>query len=185
MYILRKLSFRPNPLRLLLKDDVRVISVDKGSLQLYAEFTPIRATYQDVKWTIESGSEIATINSVGLLKARGTENGEVIVKAESKNESDISSTITITLDNQLSVIDHFENKFKVYPNPATSEVYVENIDGQSVYSAEILDTAGRILMEDQAQNGQIILDISNLQNGIYMVKVVMHKGEEYVKIVKR
>jgi hypothetical protein len=55
------------------------ITVDKGTLQMYAHIDPHNATDQTVTWSVVNGTGEATINSTGLLTA--IKNGTVTVKA--------------------------------------------------------------------------------------------------------
>lgn len=68
------------------------------SLYLYTEMFPTNATYQNVKWEITSGSDLATIDQSGKLTAK-TPNagGTVTVKATAVDGSGISNTRTFTI----------------------------------------------------------------------------------------
>ena len=62
------------------------ITVDNGSLQMYADILPPDATNQTVFWSVVDGTETATIDQNGLLQATCTPagNGTVWAKAEAK-----------------------------------------------------------------------------------------------------
>jgi len=74
------------------------------------------------------------------------------------------------------------NNVKVYPNPANSELFVEiseNADGQ------IIDALGRVIIDINLLNGVNIVNINNLTNGIYYLKIRFEdKKENTVKIIK-
>jgi len=76
--------------------------------------------------------------------------------------------------------------FEIYPNPSSGELIIEN--GELIINKiEIFDTVGKIV----SSNYQISLsshqkiDISNLNSGIYFVKVTTERGEIVKKIVKQ
>ena len=66
----------------------------------------------------------------------------------------------------------------VYPNPATSMVSI-NVD--EVLKIEILDMNGRTLISKEHSNK---IDISEIPDGVYTIKVVLPQGEAIRKIVK-
>ncbi|WP_026990002.1 beta strand repeat-containing protein [Flavobacterium subsaxonicum] len=72
------------------------ITTDEGTLQLTAAVTPTNAV-QSVTWSITSGSDLATINSTGLVTA--LTNGTITVTATSTANS-VTGTLNITLSNQ-------------------------------------------------------------------------------------
>ena len=77
-----------------------------------------------------------------------------------------------TIENAISA-------FTVYPNPANNFVYINDSSIETRFIAshiEVLDIRGQ-LMEIQVKNNQI--DISNLPNGIYFIKI----GEKTSKLV--
>ena len=66
----------------------------------------------------------------------------------------------------------------VYPNPATSMVSI-NVDG--VLKIDVFDMNGRTLISKEYSNK---IDISEIPDGVYTIKVVMPQGEAIRKIVK-
>ena len=66
----------------------------------------------------------------------------------------------------------------VYPNPTTGILYVE---GEGILNVEVLDLNGRTMMN--AQGGAI--DISSLDNGVYMIRTTTESGVTMKKIVKK
>ena len=76
------------------------------------------------------------------------------------------------------IFDDVENTLasNIYPNPATNEVNVTFMSSaQSEVQVNILDVTGRILMTQNVQSDtwetEVHLDISDLQNGYYLVAV--------------
>ena len=56
----------------------------------------------------------------------------------------------------------------LYPNPASSEIFISGFEG--VQTVEIYSISGVLAMKTTAENGSVI-NISNLRQGIYIVKV--------------
>lgn len=73
------------------------ISTPYGQLQIVPTFTPNSATNQNLVWIV-SNNNIAYIDSMGLLSARG--NGNVTVTAISQDGSGMTATMLVSLTNQ-------------------------------------------------------------------------------------
>lgn len=68
------------------------------SVYLYAEFSPVSATYKTVRWEIVSGTELATISEEGLLTAMvPNRGGTVTVRATALDGSGVSATRQISI----------------------------------------------------------------------------------------
>ncbi|MFT5479794.1 MAG: DNA-binding beta-propeller fold protein YncE [Bacteroidia bacterium] len=74
----------------------------------------------------------------------------------------------------------FQNTITVYPNPSSTQVFVDLPEG-NIESIELLDQTGRVIIQAKQSN---ILDVSGLQPMIYMLKI-MDEGNNvgYKKIV--
>ncbi|MCF8366436.1 MAG: T9SS type A sorting domain-containing protein [Bacteroidales bacterium] len=58
----------------------------------------------------------------------------------------------------------------IFPNPATNELRFSNIANGKIF---IYDINGRLIMEKQNVGSSGTLDISSIENGIYIVKVIL------------
>jgi hypothetical protein len=113
-------------------------TAEKAVLLLYAELMPVATTYQQVKWEIISGSDLATIDQNGLLTARTPNNGGVVtVKATTADGTNLSATRNITIG-AIVVEENPE------PNPE-DKVY---------YTVTFQDWDGTILKTEQVEQGQ-------------------------------
>ena len=70
---------------------------------------------------------------------------------------------------------------KLYPNPASSQVTVE---AENMISVSLYNLVGQCLMETTAKDGTAILDMNEMQNGIYLVKVNTKAGSVMQKVIK-
>ena len=74
--------------------------------------------------------------------------------------------------------DDFESNFKIYPNPATDELNIENTNNiKGSMEVRISDQTGRIIWNGSYEE-RLILDISDLQYGIYLIRI-SGKGINY------
>ncbi|MCF8366020.1 MAG: carboxypeptidase regulatory-like domain-containing protein [Bacteroidales bacterium] len=78
------------------------------------------------------------------------------------------------------------NEVEVYPNPA-SDVVVINIKDEQFNTAEvtIIDTKGNVVLETLVQDSETTLNISNLESGIYFVKINAAQFNKIIKLVVR
>ena len=87
-------------------------------------------------------------------------------------------------DYGVGVENHADRGFVVFPNPASSQINIHSTG--SIQSCKVLDICGKVVLSGQnLGSGNIILDISGLQNGIYILNVNI-AGERFAqKIIKR
>ena len=73
--------------------------------------------------------------------------------------------------------------FKIYPNPATNYVSVEQkiTDGINLQSLQILDSSGKWIRSVKDNFNQI--DVSNLSKGMYLFVIQTDKGNKTEKII--
>ena len=76
----------------------------------------------------------------------------------------------------------------VYPNPSTGIFYIYNSDASQNFNYEVLDLNGRVISESSKEvNGSatIEVDLTNVENGIYMIKLFNESGAKLVRVVKQ
>ncbi len=78
------------------------ITVNAGTLQMYADVFPQYTPNTDVVWSVVPGTATATISEDGLLQATGTPagNGTVWVKAVAADGGGAADSVMITISNQ-------------------------------------------------------------------------------------
>ncbi|NQU32311.1 MAG: T9SS type A sorting domain-containing protein [Bacteroidetes bacterium] len=93
------------------------------------------------------------------------------------NKVDISNTVGL-----------FENKsvtddgFLIHPNPATQQVSIL-VKEKGNHQIELLDTHGRVIISDVIVGDKMVLDISNLTQGIYFVRVKSENHSDIKKLI--
>ncbi|MDO9629434.1 MAG: ice-binding family protein, partial [Acholeplasmataceae bacterium] len=158
-------------------DNVSVIDVFGGTLQMNVLVLPGDATNKSVIWSIVSGTDSATISSEGLLTA--TANGSVTVKAAAASNALVYGTKVITISNQevavvsvevltaenVSVIDVFGGTLQmnvlVLPGNATDKSVlwsVEDGTGKATISSSGLLTA--------VANGTVMVKVTSASNAL-------------------
>ena len=81
----------------------------------------------------------------------------------------VSDIRKMTVDEVLGVREIVSESFKVYPNPAHNELYV-NGDEFGPYRYALYSMDGRLLLNGEVQNGDAI-QIGDIPTGLYILKV--------------
>lgn len=83
----------------------------------------------------------------------------------------------------LSVEKFVNDNFKIYPNPATEYVSIEQktTDGVTLQSVQILDSSGKWIKSVKDNFNKI--DVSSLSKGIYLFVIQTDKGNKTEKII--
>jgi len=80
-----------------------------------------------------------------------------------------------------------EGSFKLFPNPANSEINILSLDNSNYYNIEIHDLTGRIVkIVNSRTSNNTTLDVSDLKSGNYIIKITDNNGKvESLKMIKR
>ena len=76
-----------------------------------------------------------------------------------------------------SIKDNIEQSLFYYPNPAKSALNIKNDDFIKI---KIYDIRGSLMIEKSAENDYIILNINDLQNGVYFIKAIKNDNSTYI-----
>lgn len=88
-------------------------------------------------------------------------------------------TLVMTKINQLEL----NNVFNVYPNP-TKDILTVNANGISDYQVTIYNSVGQLVLTHHNQGEIATIHLSNLNSGIYNVRLISAHGVVVKKIVK-
>ena len=80
-----------------------------------------------------------------------------------------------------------EGSYKIFPNPANSEINILSLSNSNYYNIEIHDLTGRIVkIENSRISNNTTLDVSDLKSGNYIIKITDNNGKvESLKMIKR
>jgi len=82
-----------------------------------------------------------------------------------------AAAIRLNNPNGLSETVHYNLDGFLFPNPAQNKISIRlNV---AINKIEILDPKGQLILEQKVN----LIDISNLQSGIYFVKVITENGK--------
>ena len=79
-------------------------------------------------------------------------------------------------------IEELTSSFNIYPNPVSDKLYIET--QTQILIVEIYDMFGR---QQSMVNGQqsMVIDVTDLNSGVYFVKVVTENGETVKRFIKK
>lgn len=156
----------------------------------------------NLKYEIERSADNKTFNKIGevaALTSNGNEASYYFKDEKATNgknfyrikqiDVDGKSSYSNTLVVNFSKLDN--GKFEVYPNPAKDRASIVSIDEAKNLNIQIVDLMGKVVYTQQRTKveagEQISLNISNLPNGIYTIKLIGEGGNQLSvkKLVKQ
>ena len=79
-------------------------------------------------------------------------------------------------------IDENNIDIKIYPNPTNDFVFINNC--KTEYYIDIFDVTGKKVLSKITNKEQNMIDLKNLQNGIYFMKISSNEFQKTLKIIK-
>ena len=81
-------------------------------------------------------------------------------------------------------IEELTSSFNIYPNPVSDKLYIETLTQTQTLTVVVYNMFGR---QQSMVNGQqsTIIDVTNLNSGVYFVKVVTENGETVKRFIKK
>ena len=76
-----------------------------------------------------------------------------------------------------------KDELLVYPNPAEGTINLANINSKELQSIMMFNVSGQKVFE--STNPSMSIDISNLPNGIYLMRVVLNDGTQTIKRISK
>ena len=108
----------------------------------------------------------------GYYKISDAQNN-VIVQSNGKFGAEASHNIS-TKEGYASVEEMTNETYKVYPNPVKD---VLTIEGQDIEQVNVFNTMGQLVKTVKCNDNIVNINVSDLQNGMYIVNVIGNNGE--------
>ena len=143
-----------------------------GSLD--GSFNVSLQTYQPIGSTYILGS----VNSIQLQA-----DGKVLVGGDFDKCNGVGRAYFVRLNNpSLSTIDFTKTKISLYPNPVKDILNISLAENISIENYEIYDLIGKnVISKTTTEN---FINVSELSNGIYVIKVITSEGVMTNKFIK-
>jgi uncharacterized protein (TIGR02145 family) len=110
-----------------------------------------------------------------------------------KNNSDIlfpvnggkgsGFSVRCVKDTWSQINENNNSKIKIYPNPATDNIIIDNLYSQNL-NLSIYNTFGQLLLQNEISQNKIEIDVSTLSSGLYIIKVTGVDWTAQKKIIK-
>lgn len=91
-----------------------------------------------------------------------------------------STVSSITFPYIVNVIDIVDSEIVICPNPTVSVIAITHTENSII---EIYSAAGKLVKTIAANNSESIINVSNLTNGLYIVRVKLDEGSIYRKLI--
>ncbi len=90
----------------------------------------------------------------------------------------------VELSTSVNITDHAKGKeIKVFPNPASNTFYIKNSTGEDIEELEIFDMMGKSIMNKRELPTSPTINIENLGNGLYYLKIKTKTRSMNLKLV--
>lgn len=162
---------------------------NSSTLQLNAVVTPITANYRTVNWTIEAGSEIATVSPSGVVEMKsGAPSGQVVVRATAIDGSGAYGEIIL---NAMSAIGdtradvEADGVLTCSPWAADTDVTIEGMADGETTRLVIFDLSGVVCKSLEVNSSSVTVSVDNLVPGHYFVRTEGSSGAATCRFVKK
>jgi hypothetical protein len=147
--------------------------------------TPANATNQNVTYSIVSGNNTISLNTatgevVGV--AAGTATVRVTTADGNKTATCTVTVNPIPISNAIETTEIPEG-LRIYPNPVGDELYIQS--EKPIEKIEILDIAGRVIIDNVPLTSNNLINVSGLPEGAYFVRVFVDNQSITKKIIKQ
>lgn len=143
-------------------------------------------------WIVPVGATIISgqgTDSV-VVNYRGLTNSQTI-KVKAVNACGVASAVkslsltqgTCSVNAKQSDTSNVSEEIKLYPNPVTSLLYLENSNGTTIDKVIVFDVLGNKVIENNDVNTPI--DVQQLAAGTYILQLVSEEQKQYAKFIKK
>ena len=94
----------------------------------------------------------------------------------------VTCTTTITVNPFVVINEDAIGSFVVYPNPTNGITYV-TFDITFEGTVSVTDEIGRVVLKKQVSGTELLLDLSDLSNGMYMIELRNSNNVSYSRII--
>ncbi len=111
----------------------------------------------------------------------------IYVRMNGENFCFSITNFELVLDPNLGVGDDFYNHLKLFPNPTSGIINLQSNQLTETVELKVYNLQGKVLLEENKTpiNGVISLDLSNMNTGVYFIKISTEEGTVVKKIVKQ
>lgn len=144
------------------------------------------ATYYNVYHITDEGDKLISTSEETVYKVKLTNPGEYcfyVTAANLAGESEKSNEACVTYEVPGESIKEIASSFNIYPNPVSDKLYIEA--ESEIEEVVVYDIFGRQQKLSAISGQQSVVDVKDLNSGVYFVKVVSENGEIVKRFVKK
>jgi hypothetical protein len=130
-------------------------------------------------WQWVNTSSLNKVDSITFI-LRSSDNGNFGMNTPAFFCLDNFTTISNAIG--LTELSKTNTNLSIYPNPAKDVFTVHSIGNSTLF---IKDISGRIIMETSLNEGEQVVSISNLEQGVYLVDLISDKGRASTRLIKQ
>ena len=93
-----------------------------------------------------------------------------------------SDTVLVTVLNTIKLNENNFSKFSIAPNPVRNELRIKNPENLNLNAIEIWELNGRLVYN--SKKNKSVINVSHLNQGIYLLKTYTEQGIQMLKFVK-
>jgi glucose/arabinose dehydrogenase len=127
--------------------------------------------------------KIGMMNSTGVITYSQVFTGNNFVTFGEDHNGELyigditNGTVFKIIDTWLGINDFDKNQFAIYPNPATTEVFIQKSNDNYPTEVEISDLNGKLLLQQKTKNQQVnTIKLTNLPSGLYIMTIKNNLG---------
>jgi hypothetical protein len=167
-------------------DGSTLLDTPKEFKRIMYTVNPADAFYQSLKFEVIENSANASYALNRNVKADGFTNGTITVRASALDKSGVFSDITFTVTNQaVGVKNNSTQSIDVYPNPVTDRMYLELGGDASETMIKVRNILGNVVYTKECHQGKSVLELGELNKGIYFMEVSSKEGSQILRFVKQ
>lgn len=99
------------------------------------------------------------------------------------NNCSNTATNTILVDECLGLEDNALAAVSVYPNPTDGKLIVSNLSQETTF--KVIATSGQVVLNGMVSNAANAIDLSSVENGVYMIQLTQEQAVQTIRIVKK
>lgn len=80
-------------------------------------------------------------------------------------------------------VDEFSTAFNIYPNPVNDVLHIEN--SGSIAKVSIYTVTGVMVYDEECVDNNLVINVSELQSGVYIIKIITENNEVIDRFIKK
>lgn len=126
-------------------------------------------------------------NAVSGTTISNLTSGNYALVVKDNNNCTKNASFSIAAPTAVEEIESQFEELKIFPNPATSNININiSLKEQKTVKVELFDLSGQTLFRDEydsIKEKQASIDLSNLANGTYLLKLGLPEGNTFRKVI--